>query len=1172
MERLRFWLYQKLVTFYWKCEFFLENCPHHKQHKAIFFEPFSTTAILTSLLISAASFGAQYILTSVLAPKPPKQIKGKLTGEITVTDSIWGADIHDIFGGRGADGIGGVEVGVNIIWLPKIDVITTTTQQPTGGGGKGGPRRQTTVTYDYKCDIAGAVGNGRLRLLRMKLNEDVVYDIIGSGTPTQPVATVYEAEDGTLSGTAEIIADSDFSGDQGVSGLSSGTLSLALAGNLGTDLFAINIAYKSTSDVTCQILINGIAATYVFSASADIRTFRQILKSLPNASNPMIFQALSAVTGLRGRYYGGENFDTLLAERVDTTVNFDWGNNQPPLPGVPSAPFTARWEGFVTPSYSETYTFSVEHDDGVKLWVNDVLIIDQWVAGPGTHTGAIALTAATAYTIKLEYFNGAPALPGNLAKCKLRWQSTSQALEIVPSAALKPPVDANFRIDAVYVEPVIINNPDPNEFPPIPTGIREEGFPPEDPQDNLLLPDPKLADTKPFERFNSAPVTNFDGTLDIPLPNGALMTWYEGNEIQPIDPVIAADLDAKYGPGSTPAFRGLAYFRIQGLYISKYGAVPQFRVVVENIDKRTVEEICFFVAPKAGLSESDLDYSAGAGKHVRGVWRAGTAEGADKLFETLATIHNLSFVETADGLHTIKDLSDRTSVATITKDDLGAFVREESDKPPIDDVTTQVEDSGEMVRQLELSFSNPLMPSDFDTDRVQHIYPYTPSVRKETKSVNAVLLPDEARLINTRELQKHHLKALAPHSFVVPYKFCWLDGGDCVEVEVDGALQKVRIEEKTGSAPGVYEISATSEAAIVLVDEIVAAEGKQQRSLKPAYPANTVGTIIDIPALSDAQAGRSGVYAACCRKGAFGAWEGAGLYREKAGEFGLMMTFDRESRIGVAVNALGNLPDEFVESETGELVDTTNLITVDFYGDYEPTSVTSLQAEDGANSFVIGSEVCVVQDWTRDNNYPNRWIGANIYRVLKFTDGQATTHVAGERIVALDDTVKFIALDQEEIGTPRDWKFVTAGQIPEDAAPISFTWGGDNLYNRALSAPVIGQLFDALNTEVRIGVKNFPMDAAFRRIEISANADLSDAAENIEAAANYNNTLLPEDFLVTNDGKHAGSTYYLRVSHSSNGCDYGAVSNILEIRFAEDGIPGTSGGFDPSPVLNVEID
>jgi hypothetical protein len=88
----------------------------------------------------------------------------------------------------------------------------------------------------------------------------------------------------------------------------------------------------------------------------------------------------------------------------------------------------------VQPQYSEKYFFVANTDDGVKLWVNDVLIIDTWVARSAADSvGSIDLVAGTRYNIKMEYFNG-----GGGGVTHLSWYSASQPKQIIPKARLYP--------------------------------------------------------------------------------------------------------------------------------------------------------------------------------------------------------------------------------------------------------------------------------------------------------------------------------------------------------------------------------------------------------------------------------------------------------------------------------------------------------------------------------------------------------------------------------------------------------------------------------------------------------------------------------------------------------------------------------------------------------------
>ena len=139
-----------------------------------------------------------------------------------------------------------------------------------------------------------------------------------------------------------------------------------------------------------------------------------------------------ATAGLRGDYFDNENFTGLALTRVDTTVNFDWGTDSPDST-IGADTFSVRWTGTVTPRYTQAYTFYTYSDDGVRLWVNDVLIVDNWTDhGPTENSGTTAvLTANQPYSIRMEFYE-----QGGGAVAGLSWSSTSQAKEVIPSTQL----------------------------------------------------------------------------------------------------------------------------------------------------------------------------------------------------------------------------------------------------------------------------------------------------------------------------------------------------------------------------------------------------------------------------------------------------------------------------------------------------------------------------------------------------------------------------------------------------------------------------------------------------------------------------------------------------------------------------------------------------------------
>src|SRR5262249_9751248 len=82
-------------------------------------------------------------------------------------------------------------------------------------------------------------------------------------------------------------------------------------------------------------------------------------------------------TGLLGHYFSSPDLTGPAWTRTDGTIDFAW-NGARPAPPVPGHDFSVRWTGEVQAQFSETYTFWTRSDDGVRLWVDGRLLIDDW--------------------------------------------------------------------------------------------------------------------------------------------------------------------------------------------------------------------------------------------------------------------------------------------------------------------------------------------------------------------------------------------------------------------------------------------------------------------------------------------------------------------------------------------------------------------------------------------------------------------------------------------------------------------------------------------------------------------------------------------------------------------------------------------------------------------------
>jgi hypothetical protein len=128
----------------------------------------------------------------------------------------------------------------------------------------------------------------------------------------------------------------------------------------------------------------------------------------------------------------------VLDKISDEAVDFDWGSGGPQ--GVPTDNFSARWVGTVLAESTGSFRFQTVSDDGVRLWVDGRLLIDNWTPhAPTTDTSAtIDMVAGRRYDIRLEYYES-----GGGATMRLRWLRPGQSqYEPLPAYVLAPSADA----------------------------------------------------------------------------------------------------------------------------------------------------------------------------------------------------------------------------------------------------------------------------------------------------------------------------------------------------------------------------------------------------------------------------------------------------------------------------------------------------------------------------------------------------------------------------------------------------------------------------------------------------------------------------------------------------------------------------------------------------------
>lgn len=164
----------------------------------------------------------------------------------------------------------------------------------------------------------------------------------------------------------------------------------------------------------------------------DLKHLR--LAPAQSTTNALTILAHPPTHGLLGIYFNtpdctGDFFKT----RYDPTIDFDWGESAP-LPDMNSNGFSVRWIGRLIVLNSEHYTFHTVTDDGVRLWINNKLIIDAWkdeflnlAASP------LVLIGGQTNEIRMEMYDARER-----AVARLFWSSPTTPRGIIPTLRLYP--------------------------------------------------------------------------------------------------------------------------------------------------------------------------------------------------------------------------------------------------------------------------------------------------------------------------------------------------------------------------------------------------------------------------------------------------------------------------------------------------------------------------------------------------------------------------------------------------------------------------------------------------------------------------------------------------------------------------------------------------------------
>lgn len=344
----------------------------------------------------------------------------------------------------------------------------------------------------------------------------------------------------------------------------------------------------------------------------------------------------------------------------------------------------------------------------------------------------------------------------------------------------------------------------------------------------------------------------------------------------------------------------------------------------------------------------------------------------------------------------------------------------------------------EMPAQIALTYPN--VAGDYNADTQFSDRIITGQQSTQTMQVPVGMLPAEAKGV-VDALLMDSVASLQSTTLSVPLKYAFVEPGDVVEaVAQDGRIYRLRVQ--TRKDQGIWlelecrldDVGALDSAAITDEGYITVQD--------PASVPDTILHALDVPLLRDAD-DQPGFYLAVAPDSinvATDQWKGANV----AGswddvDYASLLSILEAATVGEALTVLPAWSG-------GPVFDEASVLEVEMLGQLSSTSRSAMLLDEAVNALLVGDEIVRFRNAELVDADEDR--GRYTYQLTGFIRGFRGTewamggHVAGERCVLLNRSVRRVNTQLNELQVQRWLKATTVGKYITDVLPQAFTSTG----------------------------------------------------------------------------------------------------------------------------------